>query len=565
MVTVSRRFRIDPLRGFVSRARRPVWLQELLQRRRDVLPLYTPQRAGWLIAFRRTILFAVVMITAMFYGVASAILPPALLAMIGAPYALLGLFVIWALPGSRTPPFKVLLRLFLVYFAVQLLWPNYIALDVGGLPWIALRRLVGTITTVVFLMCLSMSRPFRADLGVALKESRPISTLFLIFFVSSTISAFTSVSPSEAISRWIGTTLVNTPMFFVTIWIFATGVRTFDWWINRFMIFVAILMVIGVLEYHEKHILWANSIPSFLHVDEQMLNMILTPNFRNGYRISTTFTGPLSWGELTALAIPFALHRLFNAKTNASQLLWAAYDLALVSSGYMSGARLAVVGAILAHTVYVFLWAVRRWRNHPGSLIGVSAMMMYPAFMVALLGAILFVPAVHNRVLGGGATQGSSQARQEQFRMTIPAVAKRPLFGYGPGAGAYAVGWRNGAGFLSIDSAFLSTAADEGLIGFGTYFGGVIALMIILSISGVLWKGNGMPFDFALVAVFATFLSTRSVLSQWDSDMLYWMLFGIGIAVVYRNRTGQLVHAGAEQYGSEDVRAPDPLGRPLVA
>lgn len=537
MVPLSRRFSFDPLRAVAPRLHRPIWVQDLLRRGRDVLPPYTPQRAGWLVAARRLLLLAVVMAVAMFYGIASAILPPNMLALFAAPYALLALFVIWALPDSRTAPTNLLLRLYLFYFAIQLLWPNYIALEVAGLPWIALRRLVGTLTTLVFLICLSLSRAFRSEMGSILKETRPVSTIFLIFFAAQTIASFFSVAPGDALARWVGATLVNTPMLFITAWILGTRARSFDWWVNWFLIFMGILMGIGFVEYHLKHVIWANSIPSFLQVDEQMLKMILTPNFRGGYRVITTFTGSLSWGEVTALAIPFALHRLFNSKTNLAMLGWLAFDAALLLSAYLSGARLAVVGSIVAHTIYVLLWAVRRWRTHPGSLFAVSATMMYPAFMVALLGAILFVPAVHHRVLGGGATQSSNVARQEQFRMTVPAVAKRPLFGYGPGQGGNAVGWRNGAGFLSIDSAFLSTAADYGLIGLFSYFGGVIVLSVMLVFRGLRSTAAGMPLELAMVAVFMVFLSCRSVLSQGDSDMLYWMLFGLGMALVYRDRT----------------------------
>lgn len=546
VATMSRRFRFGPLRGAARRDRRPLWLQDLLKRGRDVLPSYTPQRAGWLIAGRRTMLLLFVMATAMFYGVAAAILPPTILVIFAAPYALLGLLVIWALPDSRAVPIKLLLQLYLLYFAVQLLWPTYLALNVGGLPWIALRRLVGTLVTLVFLICLSISGTFRGQVGDILKKTRPASTIFIIFFVAQAIASIFSVAPSETIGRWIGAVLVNVPMFFLTLWIFGTRTRSFDWWLKWFLIFMAILMAIGAVEYRLKHVIWANSIPSFLQVDQEMLVTILTPNFRGGYRVLTTFTGPLSWGELTALATPFALHRLFNAKTNVALLGWLAFDAAVVLSGYVSGARLAVVGAIVAHTVYVLMWALRRWRTHPGSLIGISATMLYPAMMIVMAGAILFVPAVHHRVLGGGQTQSSNEARQEQLRLAIPAVAKRPLFGYGPGQGGGAVGWRNEAGFLSIDSGFLSTAADFGLIGFFSYFGGVVVLAWGLAKRGLRSQVAGMPLELAMVALFATFLSCRMVLSQGDNDMLYLMFFGMGIALLYLDRVKAAAPAPAE-------------------
>ncbi|OAN66841.1 O-antigen ligase family protein [Sphingomonas sp. TDK1] len=541
MATASRGFRVEPIRAFAVRHRLR-WLETLVQKRRDVLPSYVPQRAGWAIAGRRLLLVTTVVLVAAFYGLASAILPPTLLAMIAAPYGLLALLVIWALPNAKTAPTELLVRLFLLYLVIQLLWPVYLAFETSGLPRMAPRRVVGTIQALILLICLSMSRPFWSQMATLLKDTRPVSTFFIVFFIGQFLSTLFSASPLAAIGPWIGGTLVNTPMFFITLWILGTRTRSIDWWVGWLLFCVGVMMVIGFVEFRAQHILWANSIPSFLRVDENMLEVILTPNFRGHYRVVTTFSSPLVWGELTALAMPFVLHRIANAKTTQIRLFWIAFDLALVVSAYLSGARLAMVGGISAHVLYLFFWAIRRWRNDRGSLLGIATTMMYPAFVLVLLLAVAFVPAVHNRVLGGGTAQASNYARQEQFRLAVPAVAKRPIFGWGPGYGAQAVGWHNEAGFLSIDSAFLMTAADNGLVGLISYFGGVVLMMVMLALRGFRSRTEGMPMEFALVSVYAVFLLSRSVLSQRDNDNLYWMLFGIGAALLYLNRDLRAPH-----------------------
>lgn len=518
---------------------RPAWVRELFRKRVDVLPVYQPQRAGWVIAARHLALLTFLVMVAAIYGVAAAILPLNLFGMMAAPLGLVAVAVIWALPEARTVPTGLLTRLFIVFLGVQLLWPNYIAISAAGLPWISLRRVIGAAVFLVFLVCLSMSRSFRSEIKAILKATRPASIFFLVYFVSQFIAAIFSIAPLSTISRLLVASYTTIPMFFIALWVLGSGRRSIDWWVNWIFVFLTVLMVIGVAELRLQHVLWANSIPSWLHVDEDVLKRIFTPNFRGAYRVVTTFTVPLVWGELITLVMPLALHRIANAKSLAGVAAWCTFDLALCVSAFLCGARLAVVGGIVAHAVYLLLWALRRWRMDRGGLLGLSLTMVYPALVILFMAAVTLVPAVHNRVLGGGSSQLSDQGRREQWALGIPAIAKRPLFGYGPGEGAGAVGWRTESGFLSIDSGFLSTASDYGVIGFCSLFGGVIALAVMLGYQGLSSRAKGYPQALAFVAVFAAFLSSRSVLAQGDNDPFYCMLFGVGIAVLYLGKGSQ--------------------------
>lgn len=518
---------------------RPAWMRELLRKRVDVLPVYQPQRAGWVIVARRLTLLLSLAVVAAFYGIAAAILPLNLFGLLAAPIGLVAIAVIWALPEARSVPTELLTRLFALFLGVQLLWPNYVAISAAGLPWISLRRVIGAAVFLVFMICLSMSRSFRSEIKAVLKATRPASTLFMAYFVSQFIAAMFSIVPLSTIPRLLVASYTTIPMFFIALWVLGSGKRSIDWWGNWVLAFTTVLMVIGFAEFRMQHVLWANAIPIWLHVDEDVLRQILTPNIRGAYRVITTFTVSLVWGELITLVMPLALHRIANAKNLVAVTAWGVFDLALCVSAFLSGARLAVVGGIVAHAIYLLLWALRRWRADRGGLLGLSVTMVYPALVILFIAAVAFVPAVHNRVLGGGATQLSDQGRREQWALGIPAVAKRPLFGYGPGEGAGAVGWRTQSGFLSIDSGFLSTASDYGVIGFCSLFGGVVALAIMLAYQGLMSRTEGYPQALAFVAVFAAFLSSRSVLAQGDNDPLYCMLFGVGIAVLYLGRQAQ--------------------------
>jgi hypothetical protein len=67
------------------------------------------------------------------YGGLIAIGSPDFLLPLILPLVLLALAVIWALPESRRAPLRLLETLFFGFFIAMVLWPDYLALDLGGL------------------------------------------------------------------------------------------------------------------------------------------------------------------------------------------------------------------------------------------------------------------------------------------------------------------------------------------------------------------------------------------------------------------------------------------------
>lgn len=512
------------LRGYVLRPARPV------------LPLYVPERSGLAMIGRRGGLLLGVMFLAMVYGLLVAILPAQLLIPAAAPLAVLALLVIWALPEAKRVPTDLLIRSYLLFMILDILWPNYLSVAVGGLPWISFRRLFGVTTSLLLLICYSMSSDFRKDISDIFRASPLLARFMLAFLAIQAIASIASTSPASTIGRFINISITITPFFFATLWIFGKEQRPLGWWLRTFMLCAFVLLTIGVFEFRAEHILWADHIPSFLKVNDDRIAKVFIPQYRDHYRVVTVFSTPLSWGEFIALAAPFALHFLANARSLKAILLCLALDVLFMVSGYFSGARLSIVGIIVAHAAYLLLWALRRWRTERGGLVGVATTMLYPAFAVVLALMIMFVPAVHNRVLGGGSAQMSNDGRTEQLKLGIPAIAKRPLFGYGPGEGAGAVGWRSADGFLSIDSGFLSTAADYGVLGFIAYFGTILLMAYQLAMVGLRAAVPRYPIHLALAVSFVVLLSTKSVLSQIDNEQVVYMLLGLGFALLYRSK-----------------------------
>lgn len=502
-------------------------IRSLLRPSQDVLPVYHAQRSGWAVAARNSALLTIVVLVAIVYGGLVAILPPPMLLGLAAPLSILAMLVVWALPNARRAPVQTLSRMFMVFLFCLILWPKYIVIAMPGFPAFSVRRLVGAIVFGVLLVCLSTSRSFREEMIRALRASPWISFLLIAYFVIQFFSCIFSVAPGAAIGRWVNYALTSTPICFAAVWLFGPGGKTVENFSNRLLIILLVLMVIGVIESRVQHILWLNYL-GFLHLDADAMEG-LAPHVRKWYRVVTTYTSSLAYGEFLALATPFVLFQILNEKNWKRGVALVAFDAFILYSAILSTARLAVIGYLVAHAAAGLLWSVHRWRKARGDLTGISLTMLYPALLLVTVLAVAFVPAVHVRVLGGGDAQSSTEARSEQFHMAVPVIAKRPVFGYGLGEGGGAINWRTINGFLSIDLGFVALAADIGLFGLVAYVG-----VIVLSIAALIRAGlDAPPFtfsaDFAVAISLLVLITTRLVLAQTDNDAFFTMLFGIAL------------------------------------
>jgi hypothetical protein len=514
-----------------------------LRRGRPVLPQYEAERSTWWATLRRLLLLAAIGFVSVFYGLLVSVLPPVLLMPFSVPLVVLGLLVIWALPELPRAPLRALSASFLIFFVLMLLWPNYLAFSFAGLPWISVRRLVGGIASALLLINISVSVDMRTKMRAMLKESKLISTFLIGFAAVQFVSVIFSDGLSGTIARYIDYQIIWIAMFFIAVWFFGEQ-KNIDRWFRYIITVTIILIIIGALEFSQKHVLWVGYIPSFLQVNDDAVQQILTPGYRGLYRVVTTFSTPLSWGEYIAVASAFVLHGLMQAKTVKSRLIWGAFDIIALLSAFLSGARLAMVGFIVAHAVYFFIWGARTWRLKPGGLIGPAVTLMYPAIMVAAGTLIMSVNGLRYRVFGGGQSQSSNDARHEQFQMAMPALAQRPLFGYGPGQGGQAIGWRNMAGEISVDSGYLTIAVDYGLLGFSFFYGMIVVAMLRTGWAAAHNTNTNAAFGMALSTSFAVLLTTRIVLSQGDNNPLVFMLLGLAVAFLYHQRRDNKAEAG---------------------
>jgi hypothetical protein len=498
-----------------------------------VLAPYQRQRSGWNRLIRGSIGLALLILVGAIYGFYFVLLPPSFLLMLFAPIALLGLLVIWALPDQETAPTELMVRCFIGFLLAAALWPNYLAISLPGLPWISMRRLMLGPMCILLLISLSTSAGFRKTMGSTLSALPALWKMLAAFVVIQFLSMVTAKHPVDAVSDFLNYQTLWTAIFFVSLYAFRDD-RRIAAWFTITIVSAVILCVIGGLEWHNKRILWADHIPWFLQVDNDFLPGLLSGNFRGGkYRVATTFSHTLAFAEYMMLVTPIAIHGIFTARKILSRGLFVAIDLALFALILSTQSRLGFVGFLLAHVLYLGIWAIKRWKTHRGTLIGPAITLAYPALLVALCIAVVSVDALRIRVLGGGATAASNAGREAQRAAWLPALVKSPPFGNGPRQGPEALGYMVG-GKPSIDNYYIWISLDYGVIGFLLFYGMLFyALFKVLRI-GLNARDPTEDYAIVIAIILTLFLFSKNVLSQEDNHYMPFLLMGMTVALLAR-------------------------------
>ncbi len=490
---------------------------------------------------RKTLFFSFCVFLGVFYGFWGTVLPAAFIILLIIPFLFLGLLVLWLLPDTTDAPTRTLKRLLLAFTAVTFLWPNYLAIVLPGLPWLSMRRIVGLIMVAVFLYSLSTSAKMRRDIVDAMNAIPFLWKIIVAFFAVQTVAIIFSVYPVLAYKHWFNSQYAWTTVFFLSVFIFAKpGYLTS--WAKLICIAAVVVSLIAIAEQQNKMVLWANHIPPFLKIEDEAVERILTPTYRgNEYRSQAIFGVSLALAEFLALSFTLLLHRFAITRRSGERLLLIAAMVAAIAGIGMSRARVGFMGLIVGIAIYAFIWGYRRYRASRTDVTGAALTYGYPALATAAFVMIMSIDALRLRILGGGGSQVSNDAREIQFDMAPPVIMRSPIFGYGGGRGAEALGFMTPGGQVTIDTYILSIVLDYGIVGFVIFYGAILYAGIVVGFK-VLTMPNDAPdrdgeeigYLFPLSVMLAQFFVIKTVLSQEENHSLLFMIYGAILALFWR-------------------------------
>lgn len=506
---------------------------------RAVLSPYSRYGVGW----QRKIIWTVVTMVAgfcLFYGFFYALVAPFLFVFFMAPLAIMAVITIWALPDMQRAPTNLLPPLLFAFLTALILWPNYLAISLPGLPWITMIRLTTFPMAFILLICLSISLEFRTELTRILSATSPLWKAVLAFGCVQFLAIAFATYKTQSFQYTLVAQTSWTAIFFISAYVFSKPGR-----VKRFAVILWLMSIIvgciGMMEVRHQQVLWGSHIPSFLKVGDEVVQRILAGAVRGAtgqYRIQATFSTALGLSEYCALTLPFVLHFLMSKNKLWVRLAALASIPFLLIVIINTDARLGLLGFFLGVMVYFFLWGALKWTNSRQSLIGPATVLAYPGIFIMAVTATFVVGKIRNKVWGSGQYAASNAGRMAQVEAGWPKVFDHPI-GHGPAMAGDALGYANAAGVVTVDSYILSVGLEVGIIGLLIYIA-ILSLPIFYSIKYSFTKpGREDENTFLLpVAVcLISFFAIKFVFANDDNHPLIYMVIGIAAALVYRARS----------------------------
>lgn len=473
------------------------------------------------------------------YGFFFALTAPTFIVAFVVPLVIMSAMIIWALPHQRTAPTLAIEFLLPAFFVALILWPNYLAVSLPGLPWITLLRTIGLPMAGLLLVSLSVSPAFRKRVSESV-TGFPLLWKFMCCFVAVQLVT-TVISTSPPASAQL---VFNQSIYWVSVFVITVTVCRDIRYIERYWALLCALSVpicvLVFLESREQHLLWMSHIPRFLRIDDPFVQIVLKPSFRPGinvYRAHATFSTPLGMAEYLSLLTPFFLHFGFSSKKTALKLACFAMIPVLFITIRLSDARLGVAGMLVCLLLYGMIWSVVTWRSHPRNLLAAATVYAYPVIFVGGIGLVMASYRLHAMVFGDGAQASSTEARKIQLNMAMEALFKAP-WGHGTGQAGPAMGYAEGA-FITIDNYFITIALDYGILGIIFWYGMfiiAIAEAIRYSISSRYAGRTETRLLAPLAVALSAFLVVKWVHGQDDNHPIMFMFLGMVSALVYRLR-----------------------------
>jgi hypothetical protein len=473
-----------------------------------------------------------------YYGWLFASMAPRFMFAFAVPPALLLMFLIWALPAGDYAPTRTLGVTFWAFFAVFILWPNYLAIVLPGLPWLTLMRIVDPPLVIALLVSVSVSKPFRDQVGATLSAAPVVWKCLVAYLVVVAVTLPLSGAMGTSLNRFVILLTNQVALFFASVYIFSKP-RRVEVWACLLLAMDAVLCAIGLWEDKLGAVPWANHIPSFLRIEDPLVINMLQGATRAAvglHRVQTVQTTPLGFAELLGVSSPFALHMAINRYPLFIRALAAAMVPLTIYGIVLTDSRLGFVSLLVAATLYLLLWALLRWREVRGSIFGPAIVLSYPAIFLALVASTFLVGRLRAKVWGSGAEAASNEGRKAQWMAAIPKLIHNPI-GHGYYTAGNVIGTVNASGETALDSYYITLLLDTGILGFAAYIGffltsAWLAAQHVIRAPGEREMRLLVPLSVSLVA----FVIIKAVLNQDANHPLAFIMAGAVVALVHRSR-----------------------------
>ena len=446
--------------------------------------------------------------------------------------AIPGLILLWTAPELHRVPTKLLKKVFFVVLFVEICIPTYYAIQLPGLPWISIRRVVVLFLIVLFAVSFSGSAELRRYVSNVLKLSKRLYFCLVGYYVVATLSILISANPTE----------INFSTLRMDLELVCArpglrhcirsmdDVRSLLKLISFLSLFVTALGVADfVAQRNYALAIMPGSLVSSLMASNPSFALLVGANpFRNGfYRAFSIFNVPLSYGEFVAMVAPLGAFFVVHGDNYRERLFGTIVVISVLASLFVSGARGGSIAFLVSMPVFVTLWIVRSSRINPRSMIGPLGGAFAFSGLLSLFGLIVAWGRLRVMIFGGGAEAYSDTSRIDQARLALPHILANPITGYGVGNAAEVIGYHLPGGGLTLDSSILTLLVETGVPGFPVFFRRDRLRGLVDGDRLSRRKDRDFAMGVALACSFIAYTIYRLVLNQRENQSLLFILFGI--------------------------------------
>lgn len=454
----------------------------MISLRDRILPPYTRRVDDLRHRISKSVAIFALVLTAMFMGFWLAVFGTLVVQPFFIMVGVLFLVALWLVDDTEPNLRPAITKMLLIYAALEIIWPSYLAVNIPGLPWITPPRLM-----LLLMMCLAtlqfaQSSKARGEVVESLGYAKLAMWMLAIFWIPAFATALVSPRPGNSFTMVLEWFLLWNMPFLVAIWIFGDR-ETFAKFIRITLWSLCVVFVLTILEYVERKPIWFGYIPSFLKVDGPLYNAIMQEQVRvgdNRYRARGVFAVHLYYAQFILMVTPFILHKAIENR--GWMRFWAyaflAFNLLVI---WMTNTRTGMTGFILVSSGMVALYALRRFLNpsNKADMVAPAIFMTVPVAIMALAVLIMASPRLQTITVGGAQTRSSDAGRDNQWRKGWAAMEKNP-FGHGGGISPRLAGRMAGDRYI-IDSLWLNFMLDFGVFSFF----GFMAFLVTTAYYGV--------------------------------------------------------------------------------
>jgi O-antigen ligase len=489
-----------------------------------------------------------VLFLALLFGVVAAYFPASftakLVILVGGGVAF---FAALLVPSDTKAPLTILRRLLYILLIVWVAWPVYLSYHGLPGPGINPTRLIYWSVVALWFFWLIASRDMRALLASRVATFKPFVILLFVYLgwalFCTIFSKSTFFSMYYEIKLMIGPVLV----FFIALSCLR-GRKDVDLALLLMVIAALVACGVGLLEAKQQSNLFYNIVPSLFPQGDEGASFwaekLASDKSRAGsYRVMSTFTHPLTFGEYLALSLPLAAYLVGYSSTRWQRLLGLGALPAMLAGLYLTHTRSPLIAAGVAVILLVAFLGIRALRQQRSFAISVAGAFSLIALAFA---AFAMLGIVTELILGRNAAEtGSSIDRLIMLERGTNLILAEPITGYGAGMAAFTLGYLPGLTTLTIDNFYLSLGLESGLPG--------LALFLFLLGYPILkgfYASLRMPGqDGARISVIITaligFAVVKSVLSLTDNLDAVFLLIAL-LAISLQGETKLAPQAGAE-------------------